>query len=131
MGKNELFGSKKISSKIINVKRFPLVGRKKGFFCLLTTLLAASSSSIPPCAKTLLFVLAITSNQTWSTGPDSKETRTSPLCHKSSFNPCCNVPGFFFLKTSYVSLIYKCRIVLKIFTSPLFELYPTPERGNI
>ena len=37
------------------------------------------------------------------------------LCHKSSFNPCCNVHGFFFLKTSYVSLIYKCRIVLKIF----------------
>ena len=22
------------------------------------------------------------------------------LCHKSSFNPCCNVPGFFFMKTS-------------------------------
>ena len=61
----------------MDVKSSPLVGRKKGFFCLLTTLLAASSSSIPPCAKTLLFVLAITSNQTWSTGPDSKETRTS------------------------------------------------------
>ena len=56
------------------MKSSPLVGWKKGFFCLL---LAASSSSIPPCAKTLLFVLAITSNQTWSTGPDSKDTRTS------------------------------------------------------
>ena len=46
--------------------------------------------------------------------PGRKQT-PYPLCHKSSFNPCCNVHGFFFLKTSYVSLIYKCRIVLKIF----------------
>ena len=52
------------------------------------------------------------------------------LCHKSSFNPCCNVHGFFFLKTSYVSLIYKCRIVLKIFTSP-FLSYTLPQRGEI
>ena len=52
------------------------------------------------------------------------------LCHKSSFNPCCNVHGFFFLKTSYVSLIYKCRIVLKIFTDP-FLSYTPPQRGEI
>ena len=54
----------------------------------------------------------------------------SALCHKSSFNPCCNVHGFFFLKTSYVSLIYKCRIVLKIFTDP-FLSYTPPQRGEI
>ena len=54
----------------------------------------------------------------------------SSLCHKSSFNPCCNVHGFFFLKTSYVSLIYKCRIVLKIFTDP-FLSYTLPQRGEI
>ena len=52
------------------------------------------------------------------------------LCHKSSFNPCCNVHGFFLVKTSYVSLIYKCRIVLKIFTDP-FLSYTTLQRGEI
>ena len=55
---------------------------------------------------------------------------TYTLCHKSSFNPCCNVHGFFLVKTFYVSLIYKCRIVLKIFTSP-FLSYTTPQRGEI
>ena len=60
-----------------------------------------------------------------------KSDKTCPaLCHKSSFNPCCNVHGFFFLKTSYVSLIYKCRIVLKIFTDP-FLSYTPPQRGEI
>ena len=28
-----------------------------------------------------------------------------PLCHRSSFNPWCNVYGILFLKTSFVSLI--------------------------
>ena len=56
-----------------------------------------------------------------------------PLCHKSSFNPCCNVHGFFLVKTSYVSLIYKCRIVLKIFTSPFlsYTLLHVPQKGEI
>ena len=39
------------------------------------------------------------------------------LCHMGSFNPWCDVSGRFFLKTSDVSLIYKCRIVFKIFKS--------------
>ena len=37
-------------------------------------------------------------------------------------------PEDFFLKTSYVSLIYKCRIVFKIFTDP-FLSYTLPWRG--
>ena len=39
-------------------------------------------------------------------------------------------PEDFFLKTSYVSLIYKCRIVLKIFTDS-FLSYTLPQRGEI
>ena len=50
------------------------------------------------------------------------------LCHRGSFNPWCDVSGRFFLKTSYVSLIYKCRIVFKIFTDP-FLSYTLPWRG--
>ena len=52
------------------------------------------------------------------------------LCHRSSFNPWCNVHGILFLKTSYVGLIWKSRIVLKIFTSP-FLSYTLPRRGEI
>ena len=52
------------------------------------------------------------------------------LCHRSSFNPSCDVHGILFLKTSYVSLMYKSRIVLKIFTSP-FLSYTLPQRGKI
>ena len=52
------------------------------------------------------------------------------LCHRSSFNPWCDVSGIFFLKTSYVSLIYKCRIVFKIFTEP-FLSNTLPWRGEI
>ena len=35
-----------------------------------------------------------------STTPKASETMDPALCHKSSFNPFCNVHGFFFLKTS-------------------------------
>ena len=52
------------------------------------------------------------------------------LCHRSSFNPWCDVSGIFFLKTFYVSLIYKCRIVFKIFTEP-FLSNTLPWRGEI
>ena len=52
------------------------------------------------------------------------------LCHRSSFNPWCDVYRILFLKTSYVSLMYKSRIVLKIFTSP-FLSYTLPQRGKI
>ena len=53
-----------------------------------------------------------------------------PLCHRSSFNPWCDVSGIFFLKTFYVSLIYKSRIVFKIFTEPFLSC-TLPQRGEI
>ena len=49
---------------------------------------------------------------------------------RSSFNPWCNVPRILFLKTSYVSLMYKSRIVLKIFSDP-FLSFTLPQRGKI
>ena len=52
------------------------------------------------------------------------------LCHRSSFNPWCDVYMILFLKTSYVSLIYKRRIVLKIFTDP-FLSYTLLQKGEI
>ena len=73
-----------------------------------------------PCLS--LFVICITLFTTWN--------QTNTLCHRSSFNPWCDVPGIFFLKTFYVSLIYKCRIVFKIFTEP-FLSYTLPWRGEI
>ena len=45
------------------------------------------------------------------------------LCHGSSFNPWCDLHGILFLKTSYVSLMYKSRIVLKIFTAPFLAVH--------
>ena len=87
--------------------------------------LSSSPSSSNPLLIVELFIMhiSLSCNQNIS-------DRLPTLCHKSSFNPCCNVHGFFFLKTFYVSLIYKCRIVLKIFTDP-FLSYTPPQRGEI
>ena len=52
------------------------------------------------------------------------------LCHRNSFNPWCDVHGIFFLKSSYVSLIFKSRLVVKILASP-FLSYILPQRGEI
>ena len=53
-----------------------------------------------------------------------------PLCHRNSFNPWCDVHGIFFLKSSYVSLIFKSRLVVKILASP-FLRYILPPEGVI
>ena len=52
------------------------------------------------------------------------------LCHRSSFNPWCDVYRILFLITSFVSLIKQSSIVLKIFTSP-FLSFTLPQRGEI
>ena len=52
------------------------------------------------------------------------------LCRRSSFNPWCDVHGILFLNSFYVSLMYKSRLALKIFTSPILSYIP-PQRGEI
>ena len=51
------------------------------------------------------------------------------LCHKSSFNPCCNVPGLFFLKTSYVREEI-CQCVPGSFYQSQIEVHEEPSSSN-
>ena len=66
----------------------------------------------------------------WSLKVESEFLSDPTLCHRSSFNAWCDVSVILSLKASYVSLIHKSRIVLKIFTSP-FLSYTPPQRGEI
>ena len=56
-------------------------------------------------------------------------TDSPPLCRRSSFNPWCHLHGILFFKCTWVSLMKKIRVVLKLTASP-FLSYATPRGGE-